>query len=125
MGRHASKLALGWPIGIWAGMLCTGCPIYDERDCVLDRGLCAEGFHCDARSGLCLRNREGQARTSSCTMPEDCAGFETCSEDGECRAGSCAIHGCIEGYRCAIVDEAHQCVGDARDLVDAGDASAR
>ncbi len=105
MRRLTSKLALAG-----AGFFALGCPIYDYEDCAQHRDLCGDGFACDVRSGQCVRISRSGSRAQSCESPEECDEFETCTDDGECRPGSCAIHGCVEGFRCEIVDDQHRCV---------------
>lgn len=105
MGRGTHKLALAL-----LGLLGTACPIYDDQDCAQNRSLCAKGFSCELRSGACVATRAAPPRVRLCEAPTDCAAFETCDPDGACRPGSCAIHGCIEGYDCRIVAGAHRCV---------------
>lgn len=99
----ASKLALV------PAVLTVGCPIFDPRDCGDVRDVCAPGYACDLRSGECLPLDGGNTSRTSCDSPDDCAGFETCAPTGECLAGSCAIHGCIDGYECEILNDLHTC----------------
>ncbi|MEN9577852.1 MAG: hypothetical protein RJA70_861 [Pseudomonadota bacterium] len=108
------------------GLLGTGCPLYDDQDCAQNRGICAGGFSCDVRSGTCVKARSELPRVRSCRVPGDCAALETCDVEGQCRLGSCAIHGCIEGYACRIVRGVHTCVltAPAPDAADT-DASAK
>ncbi len=86
-----------------------GCPLYsDECD---SRNDCASGFYCDQRSQRCAPALEAP----TCVRPGQCEAGETCTPDFACRPGSCDFHGCVSGYRCAVVDSAHACVPNVND----------
>ncbi|NRB57177.1 MAG: CusA/CzcA family heavy metal efflux RND transporter, partial [Salinicola sp.] len=69
---------------------------------------CVAGYVCE--NSTCV-----PATASFCQAPSDCRPGETCIATGVCATGSCYDRGCIDGYRCAVVDELHSCVaiGDA------------
>ncbi len=91
--------------------LLTGCPAYGPEDCIANRDVCGPNASCDFRTGMCVRiRRETSGRT--CSEPADCRSGQTCSSSGECQAGSCALHGCIDGYRCVLGDGGHICVSE-------------
>jgi hypothetical protein len=81
-----------------------GCPLYSD-DCD-GRNDCASGFYCDQYSRRC----EPVLESLSCVRPGQCEAGETCTTDFVCRPGSCDFHGCVDGYRCDVVDSAHTCV---------------
>jgi hypothetical protein len=81
-----------------------GCPLYSD-DCD-SRSDCASGFYCDRYSQRCELSLEAP----SCVRPGQGEAGETCTPDFSCRPGSCDFHGCVNGYRCAVVDSAHACV---------------
>lgn len=67
---------------------------------------CAFGYACDYWSGQCVP----EAPDSECSSPEDCRRGETCGMSGFCQSGSCAVHDCVTGFECAIVDGIFACV---------------
>ncbi len=92
-----------------------GCPIY-ETDCD-EANDCASGFYCDQFSQRCAPVEAAVG----CVRPSECEIGETCTPDFICEPGSCAYHGCVAGYTCAVVDSAHACVTT---VDDAGPADA-
>ncbi len=90
-----------------------GCPMYGSTDCRDDRRACAAGLTCDLRTGLCV-TVERSAAGERCDAPEQCAEGTTCGDDGRCHSGSCALHECVTGYQCEVVDGGHTCVSDAQ-----------
>ena len=114
-GDHGMK-----QLGILAlvGLFAVGCPIYDSAGC-FDRDDCAPGFACDVVSGYCVDLGSQDLR---CERPRDCRSGETCTELGECRPGSCFIHGCVTGYRCDIVGGVHECISGSDGADAASDA---
>lgn len=86
-----------------------GCPLYSDH--CDSRNDCASGFYCDQFSQRC----EPDLEEPICVRPSQCEVGETCTPDFLCRPGSCDFHGCVNGYRCAVVDSAHTCVPNVDD----------
>ena len=85
-----------------------GCPLYSDCD---DRDDCASGYYCSQFSRRCVLNSRG----IECVRPSECGPGETCTPEFVCRPGSCDFHGCVDGYRCGVVDSAHTCVSEVAD----------
>ena len=45
-----------------------------------------------------------------CGNPRDCASDETCSTDGACHSGNCAVHPCINQYTCSTTPNGSACL---------------
>lgn len=102
-----------------------GCPIYPEDPyaCTTNSD-CAEGFACDHASGDCYPVSGPGPTGKSCSKPSDCDGNQTCGKTGKCATGSCAFHGCVSGYTCAVAEGVWACVKDASGGAGGGGGSA-
>lgn len=94
-----------WAAVALATLIVPGCPVYE--DYCDSRSDCAPGYRCNPYTGDCELASYGPG--PACAAPAECGPGETCGESGECQPGSCVFHGCVQGYRCSIVDGLHQC----------------
>jgi hypothetical protein len=112
-GGRAWSLAL---VLLCAGLVLPGCPVFPENGCLSD-GDCAQGFACEARTGLCVPS-ERPARV--CSAPSHCGFNETCSLRGICVPGDCTFSGCVAGYTCDRDSGVWQCIASSSGVGGAG-----
>ena len=99
-------------LGCLSGLVLFACPVYPTGNCYDNRDGCGEGRTCDLRSGRCVSVEKNAPSGARCVSPAECSsGAQTCGEDGRCHLGSCALHGCVDGFTCTIVDDAPTCLG--------------
>jgi hypothetical protein len=90
-----------------AGLLLSGCPIYDTTNCYSDydcpsNAYCSENNECIPYPVYGAGGSGGTSNQVPCTHPEQCGVNSVCGADGTCHTGDCSFSGCVSGYKCTL-----------------------